>query len=145
MLRRICVAAAAAGVLLGVTVPAHAADSDRPARTVAWAAAYGTASAGGERWTEPGGTGFSTDLVVLGKLSNTGEGCYSLWTRFTFDLAPGLVRKQAEVCGPGTVDVDLRQRYQLTTTGSLTVCRGTENAEDCAPWQSITSWPISRY
>lgn len=32
---------------------------------------------------------------------------------------------------------------QLTTTGYLTVCKGTKNTADCASWLSITSCPIS--
>ncbi|MFJ6630842.1 hypothetical protein ACIQMR_05420 [Streptomyces sp. NPDC091376] len=78
------------------------------------------------------------------KLSNTGAGCYSVWTRFTNDLAPGPLAKQAQVCGPGTVGAEARQTYRLTTTRQFTVCKGTENTKDCDPWHNITSWPVNR-
>lgn len=137
---RIPVAAAAAvGALLAVATSATAADGSKPARSVAWSAGHETATATGERWIEQ-----PRSLVISGRLSNTGAGCYSVWTRFINDFAPGPLRKQAEVCGPGTVDVKARQAYQLTTTGQLTVCKGTENAKDCGPWQNITSWPVNR-
>lgn len=137
---RIPVAAAAAvGALLALAAPATAADGGKPARTVAWSAGHESATAAGERWIEPPG-----NLVISGKLSHTGEGCYSVWTRFVNDLAPGPLRKQAEVCGSGTVDVKVRQAYRLTTTGRLAVCKGTEDVRDCGPWQNITSWPVNR-
>ncbi|MGW1882767.1 hypothetical protein [Streptomyces sp. NPDC001970] len=140
MRARVPVAAAAAvGALLTVATPATAADVTKPARTVAWSAGHETATATGERWIEQ-----PRDLVISGKLSNTGEGCYSVWTRFVNDLAPGPLRKQAEVCGPGTVDVTARQAHRLTSSGRLTVCKGTENMRDCGPWQNITSWPANR-
>ncbi|MER6614567.1 hypothetical protein [Streptomyces xantholiticus] len=131
-------AAAAVGALLAVATPATAADGSKPARTVAWSAGHESAGAAGERWMEQPG-----DLVISGKLSNTGEGCYAVWTRFVNDFAPGPLRKQAEVCGAGTVDVHVRQAYRPTTTGRLTVCKGTEDVKDCGPWQNITSWPVN--
>lgn len=132
------VVAAAIGALVTGAPPATALDAE----AVAWSVGHQTAVASGERWTEPGSTRLSTDLVISGKLSNSGEGCYSLWTRFVFDLGPGRVLRQAEICGSGTVDVDVRQAYQTTTTGSLTVCKGTVDTTDCASWQNITWWPI---
>jgi hypothetical protein len=93
---------------------------------------------------ERASTGIRHDLVVEGKLSGTGEGCHSLWTRFQFDFVPAPPRKQAEICGTGTVDVLVRQSYMPTTTGFVTVCTGTENTRDCGAWQNITSWPVSR-
>jgi hypothetical protein len=134
---------AATGLALSTTVPATA-DERTPTRTVEWAAGHQTAAAEGERWTEPGSTPLAGNLVLSGTLSNTSDNCYSLWTRFVFDLAPGPTRKQAEICGPGTVDVNVRHAYQLTTTGYVTVCTGTENTNDCAPWENITWWPISQ-
>ncbi|WP_328394163.1 hypothetical protein OHS70_05305 [Streptomyces sp. NBC_00390] len=132
-------AAAAVGALLTLGTPATAADGTQPSRTVAWSAGHQSATAAGERWIEQ-----PRYLVISGKLSNTGTGCYAVWTRFYNDFVPGPLRKQAEVCGPGTVDVTARQAYQLTTTGQLTVCKGTEDTKDCGPWQNITSWPVNR-
>ncbi len=145
MRRRICAAAVAAtGALFATVTPAAAADGGKPARTVEWSTAHATAAATGERWTEPTSTWLSRDLVLSGKLSNTGEGCYSLWTQFTFDLVPTPARKQAEVCGPGAVDVNVRQAYKPTSTGQLAVCKGTKDVKDCGPGQNITSGPVNR-
>ncbi|ORT59398.1 hypothetical protein [Streptomyces sp. CB03238] len=144
MRARIPVAAAAtAGALLATAAPATAAsttaDGGKPARTVAWSAGHGGATAAGDRWIEQSG-----NLVLSGTLSHTGEGCYSVWTRFVNDFAPGPLTKLAEVCGPGTVAITARHAYRLTTTGRLAVCRGTENVQDCGPWHTITSWPVNR-
>lgn len=133
----------ATGLALAITAPASASE-DTSARTVEWSTEFETAAAAGQRWTEPGSSGLTRDLVLSGTLSSTGDNCYSLWTRFVFDLAPGPTRKQAQICGPGTVDVDARQAYRPTTTGSLTICKGTENTKECAPWENITWWPINQ-
>ncbi|MDK1473108.1 hypothetical protein QNO07_06680 [Streptomyces sp. 549] len=114
-----------------------------PPGAVAWSAAHGSATASGHRWTEPGQVLFR-DLVMAGQLTRTGEGCSSVWVRFTFDFFPAPASKLAQVCGSGSVDIDLRQSLMPTTTGRLTVCEGTETATDCAPWQTITSWPVNR-
>ncbi|MFF8917390.1 hypothetical protein ACF08M_29805 [Streptomyces sp. NPDC015032] len=132
------VVAAAVGALVTGAPSATALDAE----AVAWSVGHQTAAASGERWTEPSSTGLNVDLVISGKLSSTGEGCYSLWTRFLFDLGPGKVLKQAEICGSGTVDIDVRQAYRATTTGSVTVCKGTVDTTDCASWENITWWPI---
>jgi hypothetical protein len=129
-------------VLLGTPASAVATESARASGPVPWSAQYATASASGERWTE--GTGPTPTLVIKGKLSNSAEGCYSLWTKFNADLVPGVPRKQAELCGPGSVPVEVRRSYSFTTTGSLTVCRGTQNTQQCGPWQSVTSWPVTK-
>lgn len=138
-------AAAAAGLVTALSTPVAAdepARADKAARTVPWSASLGTASASGERWTESKRPAALPDLVLSGTLTNTGEGCYSVWTKFRFDFVQGPVRKHAEVCGPGTADVDVRQVYNYTTTGELAVCRGTEDTSDCGDWESITWWPI---
>ncbi|MER6129388.1 hypothetical protein ABT173_43910 [Streptomyces sp. NPDC001795] len=132
--------AAVAGALLAGTASAAAARTETG--TVPWSVRHQTATASGQRWIEAGGTGLAGDLVVHGKLSNTGDGCYSVWTRFVFDMIPGPAHKQAQVCGRGSVDVGVRQAVQLTTTGYLTVCKGTKDTTDCASWLNITSWPI---
>ncbi|SFL33866.1 hypothetical protein [Streptomyces pini] len=133
-------ATAAVALLAATAVPANAA---APA-AVGWSVQHGTAAATGERWTEPSGGWPSSTLVIEGELTNTGAGCYSVWTRFVYDLAPGPVRKHAEICGPGSVEVDVRQSYWITTTGSITVCRGTEDTSDCGTWRSVTTWPANR-
>ncbi|TPQ20782.1 hypothetical protein [Streptomyces sporangiiformans] len=131
---------AATGLALATT-PAAADENTRT--SVDWATRHQTAAAEGERWLEPGNPPFRT-LVVSGKLSNTGNNCYSLWTKFLVDLVPRPAAKQAQICGRGTVDVTVRKVYSPTTTGYLTVCAGVENANDCAPWESITAWPVSQ-
>jgi hypothetical protein len=129
-------------VLLGTAASAVATESAGASGPVPWSAPYATASASGERWTER--TGPTPTLVIKGKLSNSAEGCYSLWTKFNADLVPGVPRKQAELCGPGSVPVEVRRSYSFTTTGSLTVCKGTQNTQQCGPWQSVTSWPVTK-
>ncbi|MEE1938329.1 hypothetical protein V1L54_02695 [Streptomyces sp. TRM 70361] len=142
---RAALAAATGALLAAAAVPASAAETTAagPA-AVEWSARHGTATAAGERWTESTGTGFFRVLVLDGELINTGGECYSVWTRFVYDLAPAPARKQAEICGPGTTGVEVRQSYLPTTTGSLAVCRGTTGTADCGAWQSITWWPVSR-
>jgi hypothetical protein len=136
-------AVAAASLVLALAAPASASEA-ASASTVEWSSEFETAAAAGQRWTEPGSSTITRDLVLSGTLSNTGDNCYSVWTRFMFDFVPGPTRKQAQICGPGTVDVTTRQAYQPTTTGYLTVCKGTENTSQCAPWESITWWPINQ-
>ncbi|MFJ2821570.1 hypothetical protein ACIO7M_10690 [Streptomyces toxytricini] len=133
---------AAACCILPLAAPAAAAD-EKPARGVAWSASHETATASGGRWVERSSTGLH-QLVAEGRLANTGEGCYSVWARFQFDFVPTPPRKQATVCGNDTVDVRVTQSYMPTTTGSIAVCKGSENARDCGPWQSLTSWPVTR-
>lgn len=104
-------AVVATGLALAIAAPASASE-DTSARTVEWSTDFETAAAAGQRWTEPGSSGLTRDLVLSGTLSSTGDNCCSLWTRFVSDLAPGPTRKQAQICGPGTVDVDARQAHQ---------------------------------
>ncbi|MFE6085978.1 hypothetical protein [Streptomyces virginiae] len=130
------VAAAMAATLVTAATPASAAGGGVP-----WSVTHGTAEAEGDRRIARTATGV-LQLQVDGKLSHTGEGCSSVWTRFQFDMAPMPARKQAQVCGDGTVDVTIRGTYMPTTTARLTVCKGTENTTDCAQWASITHWPI---
>ncbi|WP_394438676.1 hypothetical protein [Streptomyces sp. SGAir0957] len=132
-----------AGLSWTMTAPALASDSTS-ARSVEWSTQLETASAEGQRWTEPTSNGITRTLVLNGTLSSTGDTCYALWTQFVHDLAPGPVRKQAENCGPGHVPVEIRQAYQPTTTGYVMICKGTTNTEKCAPRENITWWPISQ-
>ncbi|MGY1452580.1 hypothetical protein [Streptomyces sp. SS8] len=110
---------------------------------VPWSVRHGSASASGERWVETSVAGIFHTLVIRGELTGSGEGCHSLWIRYTHDLAPAPPRKYAEVCGSGTVPVALRHQYRPTTSGYLTVCRGTDDTGDCAAWQNITWWPVN--
>lgn len=136
-------ATATAGALLSLTAaPAGAAPNAPAANTVSWSAGYGTAHADGQRWLQKTGSPLSSNLVVNGKLTNSGDGCYSLWTQFALDLTPLPAFKQAQLCGSGTVDVHLSQSYQLTTTGTIFICKGTERPTDCGAREYITSWPI---
>ncbi|PJE97623.1 hypothetical protein CUT44_10795 [Streptomyces carminius] len=143
---RAALAAATGALLATAAAPANAAETTAagPA-AVEWSARHGTATATGERWIESSGTIFTRTLVLEGELINTGSECYSVWIRFTFDLAPMPAHKYAEICGPGTTGVEVRQSPHMpTTTASLAVCRGTANAADCGTWQNITWWPVSR-
>ncbi|MFD4938014.1 hypothetical protein [Streptomyces virginiae] len=133
---RIWAVAAMAAALVTAATPASAAGDGVP-----WSVTHGTAEAEGDRRIARTATGV-LQLQVDGKLSHTGEGCSSVWTRFQFDMAPMPARKQAQVCGDGTVEVTIRGTYMPTTTARLTVCKGTENTTDCAQWASITHWPI---
>ncbi|MEU3573727.1 hypothetical protein AB0E96_35705 [Kitasatospora sp. NPDC036755] len=137
----------AAAPATALAAPAEGASAVAPtitATTVAWDAAYGTeASASGTRWAEQKPSGFGADLVLTGTLTTTGTGCYAVWTQFTNDFSAGPTKKQAEVCGAGTVAVNARQSYSLTTTGSIAICKaGTTYPSDCGEWKSITHWPI---
>ncbi|MGV9556335.1 hypothetical protein [Streptomyces sp. NPDC003401] len=106
------------------------------AATVPWSASHGTASAAGERWVESG------RLVLDGTLTNTGTGCYSVWTRFVHDFVVLPAAKQAEICGTGSVHFTAGKSYTYTTTGTVRVCRGTTDTTDCGQAVSITHWPI---
>jgi len=136
-------AAVVAGLALALAAPASASEAPS-ASGVEWSSQFETATAAGQRWTEPGTSAITRDLVINGTLSNTGENCYTVWTSFVFDFAPGPIRKQAQICGPGAVDFNARQAYRPTTTGYLTVCKGTEDTSECAPWENITWWPINQ-
>ncbi|MFF9979972.1 hypothetical protein [Streptomyces erythrochromogenes] len=129
-------ATAATAALVTAAAPASAAGGGIP-----WSVTHGTGKAEGDRRLARSDTGV-LELRVDGKLTHTGEGCSSVWTRFQFDLAAMPARKQAQVCGDGTVDVTIRGAYRPTTTASVTVCKGTEKPTDCAQWASITHWPI---
>ncbi|MFB6876048.1 hypothetical protein [Streptomyces sp. NPDC056323] len=109
-----------------LSVPASAGEVPS-ASGVEWSSEFETAVAAGQRWTEEGGSALTGDLVIAGTLSSSGDNCYSVWTRFVFDFAPGPIRKQAQICGPGSAEVNARQAYQPTATGYLTVCKGTED------------------
>ncbi|MFG3260618.1 MULTISPECIES: hypothetical protein [Streptomyces] len=106
------------------------------AATVPWSASHGTASAAGDRWVESG------KLVLDGTLTNTGTGCYSVWTRFVHDWVVMPYTKHAEICGAGSVDFTATKSYTYTVTGTLRVCRGTTDTTDCGQGVSITHWPI---
>lgn len=121
-------ATASTGTGTGVTAGAAA--------TVPWSASHDTASAAGERWLESG------TLVLDGTLTNTGTGCYSVWTRFAHDFVVLPSTKQAEICGAGSVGFTVRKSYTYTTTGTVRVCRGTTGTTDCGQAVSITHWPI---
>ena len=77
-------AVAAAGLVLALAAPASA-DEEASVAGVEWSSEFETAIAAGQRWTEPGSSGLTRDLVLSGTLSTTGDGCYSPWTRFVFD------------------------------------------------------------
>ncbi len=135
-------ALAVTGLVVTLTTPATA-DDATARRTVKWSATHQTSAASGERWIESGSTPSSPELVLSGTLSNTGSACYSLWTRFRFDRTPGPVRKHAEICGRSRVEVKMNQAYQFITSGYVAVCEGTENPDNCGPWENITSWPVN--
>ncbi|MEU9666673.1 hypothetical protein AB0J81_06480 [Streptomyces bobili] len=106
------------------------------AATVPWSASHDTASAAGDRWLANG------KLVLDGTLTNTGTGCYSVWTRFVHDWVVMPYTKHAEICGAGSVDFTATKSYTYTVTGTLRVCRGTTDTTDCGQGVSITHWPI---
>lgn len=141
-------AAAITGSLLIAATPAVAAPTAttevQASDPIEWSVTHGTATSTGERWMERETGKIFPDLVLDGQLENTGEGCSSVWIRFQFDMAPVMPVKHAEVCGAGTAEFNLRQQYMPTTTASLSVCEGTENTQDCAPWESMTRWPVKQ-
>lgn len=135
------VVTAAALALSGVapasaSTPAATTASTTAAATVPWSASHATASAAGDRWLASG------KLVLDGTLTNTGTGCYSVWTRFAHDFVVLPYTKHAEICGAGSVDFTATKSYTYTVTGTLRVCRGTTDTTDCGPGVSITHWPI---
>jgi hypothetical protein len=125
---------AAASAVTSALLAGTASGSAAAAEPVPWSVQHQTATASGQRWIEPNGMILWRDLVITGKFSNTGDGCYSLWTQFVHDLAPGPALKRAEVCGTAPVDLNLRQPIQLTTGVYVTVCKGTKDTSDCAAW-----------
>ncbi|MFI9823358.1 hypothetical protein ACIHFC_23255 [Streptomyces sp. NPDC052013] len=134
---------AAAAVCATVTAASPAAAGATGTAAVDWSAGHGTSVATGTRWTEQSSTGFGSALVVRGELRNSGTQCYSVWVRWTYDFVPGPYRKHATQCGTGTTAVDVRlDPYRPTTTGQLTVCRGSADTSDCGPAISLTSWPV---
>ncbi|SFB48055.1 hypothetical protein SAMN05216266_11388 [Amycolatopsis marina] len=127
---------------LGLALAPTASAQETSADAVEWSTSHGTAEASGTRWVE-GSSIFDRELVVQGELRNSGDGCYSVWVRWIFDLAPGPERKNATVCGAGSVPVDIRGRYTTpTTTAYLRICRGETDVSDCGPTENLTSWPI---
>lgn len=131
--------AATAAALIAAATPASAAGGGGGGTP--WSVTHGTAKAEGERRLARNASGV-LQLHVEGKLTHTGEGCSSVWAQFQFDMVPVPARKQAQVCGDGTVDVSIRGAYMPTTTARLTVCRGTEDTTDCTQWSSITHWAV---
>jgi hypothetical protein len=127
--------------LLALAQPSVAAPhASAAATTHTWSAAHGSADASGTRWLEPGDFMFST-LRIDGSLHQSGSGCSSLWVRWTFDLAPSAPRKVATQCGTGSTPVSVTlQNYMPTTTGSVAVCDGDADTDDCGTWKSVTSW-----
>ncbi|MDX3229081.1 hypothetical protein [Streptomyces sp. ME19-01-6] len=81
--------------------------------------------------------------MVQGELRNTGTECFSVWVRWTDDWVVTPYTKQASQCGGGVAPVNMRKSYGLTTTGRLTVCRGTTDTQDCGEDISLTRWPIN--
>lgn len=141
-------AAAAVCAVVSAASPAAAGvsgETEGALRTAAveWSAAHGTSVASGTRWTERSGTGFGSALVVEGELRNSGSECFSVWVRWTYDFVPGPYRRHATQCGTGSAGVNVRlDPYRPTTTGQLTVCRGSADTRDCGPAVSLTTWPV---
>ncbi|MCH0541065.1 hypothetical protein I3F58_16115 [Streptomyces sp. MUM 203J] len=129
-----CLAAGAALLLTGT--PASAAG-------VPWSVGHGTATAQGTRGVQQDPGDFLPSLVILGELSNTGDGCSSVWFQFNHDLAPGPAFRHATQCGPGTTPIEFRTAYRPTTTGSAFVCEGTTR-EKCGERRTVTSWPVQQ-
>ncbi|MFJ7779450.1 hypothetical protein [Streptomyces yangpuensis] len=129
------VATAAGAVLLSGTTASAATG-------VPWDTSHGTATASGSRWLEKGGGILSSTLTVQGELTNTGPGCFSLWSSTVHDFAPTPARKIATQCGPGTTPVSFGVRYAPTTTSSVYVCKDGAAAQDCGARTSITHWPL---
>lgn len=131
---------ASAGWLLALAQPSAAAPAPAPAETHTWSAAHGGATASGTRWLEPGDFLFST-LRIEGDLHHTGSGCSSVWVRWTYDLAPMWPQKVATQCGAGSTPVSVTlSNYRPTTTGSIAVCDGDADTDDCGAWRSVTTW-----
>ena len=126
-----------------VVAPAQTASAqDADGAGVRWSATHGTAEASGTRWVE-GSSIFDQELIVRGELRGTGSGCYSVWVRWVFDLAPGPERRHVTVCGGESAPVDVRGPYTTpTTTAYLRICRGQTENHDCGATENLTSWPI---
>lgn len=122
---------AAAGALMLPAAPTAAAD-EVGTNAVTWSVSLGTAKAEGTRRFE------GRTMVAEGRMSNTGPGCYSVWTWIRYDFAPGTVAKRTTLCGPGAVDfVVRRDNWSALTTGQITVCEGSTNTATCAPWERL--------
>ncbi|MGW1372912.1 hypothetical protein ACWD6P_01340 [Streptomyces sp. NPDC002446] len=136
-------ASAAALLTLGQS-SATAAGVTSAGSGVPWTATYGTATASGTRSVQSGDGSMFSKLVIKGDFKNTGKDCYSVWTQWTHDLAPGPPIKRATLCGKGTQAVDLSLgSYTFTTTGSVFICRGDKDTKDCGERESLTSWPVN--
>ncbi|MFF8195069.1 hypothetical protein ACF05L_30355 [Streptomyces bobili] len=125
-----------AGAPVSASPGAGTTSAGTAAATVPWSASHSTASAAGDRWLANG------KLVLDGTLTNTGTGCYSVWTRFVHDWVVMPYTKHAEICGAGSVDFTATKSYTYTVTGTLRVCRGTTDTTDCGQSVGITHWPI---
>ncbi|MER5938255.1 hypothetical protein ABT121_13140 [Streptomyces sp. NPDC001928] len=134
MAKAAAVALASITAVLISGAPSSAAD-------VPWDVAHRTATAQGTRAIETGP--LNSTLVVKGELTNTGDGCYSVWFRITNDFVPGPTVKHATQCGPGSTPIDFRTTTRLTTTGSVFICKS-ETREDCGDRKTITSWPVHK-
>ncbi|WP_407548376.1 hypothetical protein QOM21_04490 [Streptomyces sp. Pv4-95] len=125
--------------------PRTQATAGEPTAPVEWSARHGAASASGTRW-QLRSAGSPDELVIEGRLTNTGRGCSSLWLTWTHDFAGEPPRKHATQCGPGTVRVRHHLRgYRVTTTGAAHLCTGGSNPREpqgCGPGVSMTTWPV---
>ncbi|MEU7279172.1 hypothetical protein AB0A69_10395 [Streptomyces sp. NPDC045431] len=120
-------ATAVSAALLTLAVAAPAA-----ATTPAWSVTHETAHAEGARRITSGPSS-PFQLTLTGTLTNTGAGCYAVWTQFQYDLVPGPPFKAAALCGPGTAEINVVRSIMPTTTGTIFICKGMESPVDCGP------------
>lgn len=113
---------------LGLSAPAATATGPAPA--AAWTATHDTGTASGT--TTRTSEGILIRATVEGELSSSDGACYAAWIQVISDLAPGPLIKNATVCGTDTAAVGFQASGMPTTTYTLRVCRGTENATDCS-------------
>lgn len=136
----------AAALCMGAAPTATADTLDTSATAaVEWSATHGSSTASGTRWTERSSSGIGSALVITGELRNTGSECHSIWVRWTYDFVTLPYAKRVTQCGTGSAPVDIRlDPYWPTTTGSLKVCSGTADTQDCGEAVSLTSWPVKQ-
>jgi hypothetical protein len=132
------------GAATAATAPAADEEPEVIEPVLPWSLTVGAATAEGERWRERRTTVPYRSTVVRGTLTNTGADCYAVWYRYTYSFSPSFPShaKIAEICGPGSVAVDLRFS-SIVFYNALTVCSGTENRQDCDDWEKLGVWPAS--
>jgi hypothetical protein len=120
-------AAAAVGLVTAAATTASAAD---PTQTP-YTASDGTATVSGATWIIDNPIPETPDLGISGTLSNTGTGCFAVWTKATFDWSVGPTTEQVQICGAGSADFNATQYLNFAAHVWVEVCKGTANTNSC--------------